>query len=244
MKPILKNNGVIIKTRDYKDNSKIITILTEEGMVDLILRGTNSMSSGNKKYTVTPSFVEFLMSKSNSISTFTEGFILDNFNNIKLDNNKSLINMAIIEKVVTFSTHIDNPKQFFDFCLLIFKLLDSTMYPNIVLNLFEIKLLYLIGIAPVLNHCLRCNSNTNLLLSINNGGTVCSKCSYQLGYDLNSSETELFKYLYLIKLEKIDEDFLKIVSNLNIKLDDIIDKYYEKHIDFHSKTKKIIKKVL
>ena len=85
MKPILKNNGVIIKTRDYKDNSKIITILTEEGMVDLILRGTNSMSSGNKKYTVTPSFVEFLMSKSNSISTFTEGFILDNFNNIKLE---------------------------------------------------------------------------------------------------------------------------------------------------------------
>ena len=36
MKPILKNNGVIIKTRDYKDNSKIITILTEEGMVMLL----------------------------------------------------------------------------------------------------------------------------------------------------------------------------------------------------------------
>ena len=78
-----------------QDNSKIITILTEEGMVDLILRGTNSMSSGNKKYTVTPSFVEFLMSKSNSISTFTEGFILDNFNNISAKQSKKESNCLV-----------------------------------------------------------------------------------------------------------------------------------------------------
>ena len=244
MKPILKSNGVIIKTRDYKDNSKIITILTEDGILDLILRGTNSMNSGNKKYTITPSYVEFLMSKSNSISTFTEGFILDNFNNIKLDNLKSLINMVIIEKILTFSSHIDNTKQFFDFCLSIFKLLNITQYPNIVLNIFEIKLLYLIGIAPVLNHCLVCNTDSSLLLSVNNGGTVCSKCSFQMGYDLNIDETEIFKYLYLIKIEKIDEEFLKIINDLKIKLDDVIDKYYDKHIDFRSKTKKIIKKVL
>ena len=244
MKPIQKSQGIILKTRDYKDNSKIITILTEDGMIDLILRGTNSMNSGNKKYTITPSFVEFLMSKSNTLSTFTEGFIIENYNNIKLDNYKSLINMVIVEKILTFSTHIDNLKQFFDFCLFLFKLLDTTSYPNVVLNLFEIKLLYLIGIAPVLNHCLMCNKNENLLFSINNGGTVCAKCSLQSGFDLNIDETELFKYLYLIKIDKIDEDFLKIVNDLNIKLDDIIDKYYDKHIDFRSKTKKIIKKVL
>ena len=244
MKPILKSHGVILKTRDYKDNSKIITILTEDGLIDLILRGTNSMNSGNKKYTITPTFVEFLMTKSSTISTFTEGFIIDNFNNIKLDNIKSLINMVIVEKILTFSSHIDNSKQFYDFCLRIFKLLDLTMFPNIVLNIFEIKLLYLIGIAPILNHCLICNDKTNLVFCVNSGGTVCSKCALQLGYDLNLDETELFKYLYLIKVDKIDEEFLKIIGNLNINLDNVIDKYYEKHIDFHNKTKKIIKKVI
>ena len=236
--------GIVVKNLDYQDNAQIVYILTKDELISVIIKGAKKIDSKTRPLAQIITKISGLRTKSSRISTFTEGFILDNFNNIKLDNNKSLINMAIIEKIVTFSTHIDNPKQFFDFCLLIFKLLDSTKYPSIVLNLFEIKLLYLIGIAPVLNHCLRCNSNTNLLLSINNGGTVCSKCAHQLGYNLNSSETELFKYLYLIKLEKIDEEFLKIVSNLNIKLDENIDKYYERHIDFHSKTKKIIKKVL
>ena len=244
MKPIIKSQGVIIKTRDYKDNSKIITILTEEGLLDLILRGTSAMNSGNKKYIIPPTYVEYLMSQSSTISTFTEGFVLDNFNNIKLDNQKSLISMAIIEKILTFVNYIDNSKQFYEFCLNILKLLDKTSFPKLILNIFEIKLLYLIGIAPTINYCIICNSKDNLLFSINNGGTVCSKCSNQVGFDLNKNETELFKYLYLIRNDKIDESFLKIINDLNINFDELIDKYYEKHIDFHSKTKKIIKKVL
>ena len=244
MKPILKSQGVIITTRDYKDNSKIITILTEEGLLDLILRGTSSMNSGNKKYTIPPTYVEFMMSKSSTISTFTEGFVLDNFNNIKLDNLKSLISMAIIEKILTFVNYIDNCKQFYEFCFNTLKLLDVTCYPKIVLNIFEIKLLYLIGIAPVINYRIMCNNKDNLLFSINNGGSVCSKCSNHVGFDLDENETEIFKYLYLIKFDKINDDFLKIISNININLEDLIDKYYEKHIDFYSKSKKIIKKVL
>lgn len=243
MKPISKTQGVIIKSKDYKENSKIITILTKDGLIDLILRGATSMNSGNKKYTIVPVLVDFLMTSSNQLNTFTEGYVLNNFTEIKSNMDKNFISMAILEKVLVFSSHIDNTVQFYDFVLKIFELLDNTKYSNLILNIFEIKLLYLLGIAPTINYCNVCNDTENLLFSISQGGTICNRCSNQYGFDLSIEETKVFKYLYLIKMDKIDEEFLKLVNDTNISLDNFIDRYYEKYMDFYSKTKKIIKKV-
>ena len=108
----------------------------------------------------------------------------------------------------------------------------------------EIKLLYLLGIAPTLNGCNKCAKKTNeLFLSINLGGTCCKDCIKDCGYDLDLNETKIFKYLYLIKLENIDEKFLKLIDDTNIDLSHFIDRYYEKYMDFYSKTKKVIKKI-
>ncbi len=244
MKPIIKNQGVIIKSKDYKDNSKIITILTKDGLIDVILKGVTSLNSGTKKYTIIPIYVEYLMASSKTISTFTEGYILNNYTNVKSDLNSNFICMSILEKINVFATHIDDMTTFYEFVLKIFDLLNNTKYPNVVLNIFEIKLLYLLGISPVINYCNNCNNTDDLVLSINQGGTICKKCALTLGFDLNINETQLFKYLYLIKINKIDEGFLELINKTRIKLDEFIDKYYEKYIDFYSKTKKIIKKVL
>lgn len=243
MKPIIKNQGVIIKTKDYKDSSKIITILTKEGLIDLILKGTTSMNSGNKKYTIPPVMVEFLMTSSTALGTFTEGYVLNNFTNVKLNLEKNFICMAILEKVITFSSHIDEIEQFYYFVIKTLEILNENEYSNIVLNIFEIKLLYLLGISPAINYCNICGEKNDLVMSLNQGGVICKKCANKHNFDLNINETELFKYLYLIKLDKIDEKFLEIIDSMKISLDHFIDKYYEKYIDFYSTTKKIIKKV-
>ena len=56
-------------------------------------------------------------------------------------------------------------------------------------------------------------------------------------------QIKIFKYLYLIKLEKIDNQFLSLIANTQIKFDDFIDQYYEKYIDFYSSAKKVLKKI-
>lgn len=242
MKPITKNQGVIIKTRDYKENSKIITILTKDGLLDLILKGVTNINSRTKKYTLLPLHLEFLMADG-KIPTFTEGFIINNYTKLKDDLNYSLISMAIIEKINAFVDYVNDVGLFYDFVVKIFDLLNKTKYPLVVLEIFEIKLLYLLGIAPLLNNCFKCLNNENLFLSLDNGCTLCKNCSIITKDDLNEEQTKKFKYLYLIKTNKIDEEFLELINNLNINLNTFIDQYYEKYIDFYSKTKKIIKKV-
>lgn len=244
MKKIIKTKGVILNSKPYKDNLKVLTVLCEDGIHSVLLKGSDKLNSGNKKYTIIPVEVEFMMTDSNNLPTFTEGYILNNYTNIKNDNNKSLISFAIIEKILAFSEHIDNHKLVYDFTINIFNLLDKFEQSRVILSLFEIKLLFLIGIAPILTKCIKCGkSNENLSLSIKLGGCCCPNCSVFEEYDLNNDETKIFKYLYLIKMDKIDNEFLTLIENTKIDFNKTIDKYYEKYMDFHNKTKKIIEKV-
>ncbi|MFR7881266.1 MAG: recombination protein O N-terminal domain-containing protein [Christensenellales bacterium] len=48
MKPVIKKRGIILNSKDYKDNFKLLTILTIDGPMHVILKGANKMSSGTK----------------------------------------------------------------------------------------------------------------------------------------------------------------------------------------------------
>ena len=95
MKELTKKKGIILTSKDYKENARLLTILTEDGLENAILRGANKINSKNKKFTIIPVEVEYVRTIS-TLATFTEGYITNNFINLKLDQNKSLIYLAIV----------------------------------------------------------------------------------------------------------------------------------------------------
>lgn len=245
MKTLIKKRGIILSSKDFKEDYKILNILTIDGLDHVILKGANKMNSGNKKYTIVPLEVDFLIAEGKNLSTFTEGYITQNFTNLKNVYEKNMIAQVIIEKVLTFTEHVLDHELLYNFVKKIFELLNQYDYHTVILEIFEIKLLYLLGIAPNLEGCCRCHKKTtNLLLSINLGGGCCIDCSYFTHCELDEEETQIFKYLYLIKLDKIDDIFLSLIANTHLNFDSFIDKYYEKYLDFRSIAKKILKKIV
>ena len=223
MKPVIKKRGIILNSKDYKDNFKLLTILTIDGPMNVILKGANKMNSGTKKYTIIPIEVDFLVSQGKTLSTFTEGYIINNYTNLKNSYDKNMISLVMIEKILAFCEHVFNYELFYNFVKKMFELLDKYDFNETILNIFEIKLLYLLGIAPNLNNCNRCQKiKTDLMLSITLGGCCCKECSNLIHCELTEEETKIFKYLYLIKLEKIDDNFLSLIANTQIKFDKII----------------------
>ncbi|MCM1259549.1 MAG: DNA repair protein RecO [Prevotella sp.] len=244
MKKLIKKKGIVITSRDYKENARMLTILTPDGLESAILRGANKISSKNKAFAIVPVEVEYITTAPTPLSTFTEGFILSNYTQIKMDPQKSLLFSGIAEKVLMFAENVDNKTQFYDFTYAVLQQLEITQHPHVVLNLFEIKLLYLLGISPILNQCMRCkNIENDYAFSVFFGGTICLDCAKRVGYQLDRDETKIFKYLYLIKMDKVDEVFLDLIAKSEVVLDETIDQYYEKYMDFTSKAKQIIKKV-
>lgn len=244
MKQLLKKKGIVLTSRDYKENARVLTILTSEGLESSILRGANKINSKNKAFSLSPVLIEYVSSNTVPLSTLTEGVTVNNYTNIKSDSKKCMYALALIEKVLAFTENIDNKPMFFNFVSSILEKLETTNYPDSILNLFEIKLMYLLGIAPIVNHCMICQKpKEQYVLSLKVAGVVCNDCKKNIEYELDENQTKVYQYLYLIKLEKVDENFLQLINKTNVNLSDWIDKYYERYIDFYSKTKKIIKKV-
>lgn len=245
MKQLQKKKGIVLTSKDYKENARLLTILTTDGLENTILRGANKINSKNKAFSIAPVMIDYVVSGAKPLSTLTEASIINNYTQIKLDVSKSVVVFAIVEKILNFTENIDDKTMFFHFLVTILEKLEMTQYPQIVLNLFEIKLMYLLGIAPILNHCMVCmKPHQNYVLSLKYAGTICESCCKYVEYELNESATRVYQYLYFIKLDKADEKFFNLIHQTQVNLEDWINQYYEKYIDFYSKAKKVIRKVL
>ena len=244
MKQIIKLEGLVLKTTDYKEEGVLATILTKNGINNSIIKGAKKMASGTRLLASPLTKLEFNATSTEGLNTLTEGIILDNYLSIKQNYNKITHAFPIIEKILTFAHQVTNNKTFYTFVNNIINMLKEDLDEFTILTLFEVKLTYLIGISPELKTCIRCGDTTNEgSFSIYQGGIICNKCNTLMPYDLNVEETKNLKLLYLIKLDKVNSEFIKIVKKDIKNINMVIDKHYEKHLDFKSKSKQVLRQM-
>ena len=83
--------GVIIKTTDYKENACKISVLTETGLIDLIVRGAKKINSKLAPLSQPLKRVQLFATFDKTLNTVTEGTIIDNYTNIKENQTKLLV---------------------------------------------------------------------------------------------------------------------------------------------------------
>lgn len=242
MERIEKRLGVVIKKSDYKENGHLITMLTPDGKETYIVRGSKKISSVTRNYVNLLTKMNFNCTTNMKLNTLTEASIITTYLNIQEDIDKLNVAMVILEKVNFFGEEITNHKLLYDFVCLILDTLNSTQYPYILLSLFEIKLLYLLGVSPELNKCVLCGNKEELRFSINNGGMICSN-HFSITPDLTNNEVAAMKLLYFVKPDKINEELLKLTSEYYLSISKVIDAFYLKYLEFNSKAKKIINQI-
>ena len=232
--------GVVLKTIDYQENSKIIYLLTNQGIKSAVVRGAKNLKSHTYSYAQPLVKIEFEIKKDRYIGA---NKILDNYNNIKLDYNKITYALRIIEICYTLGEHITDSKLFYSFTTEILDLINNNEVYDIYELIFKIKTLYLLGVAPVFTKCVSCSSKENLIgFSFNNGGMKCSDCVKQDDF-IYPKETVLeIKTIYLRKLNEL---ILLIKDNkLKYNYDKIsrfLELYYEQYLGFVSKVNKVLK---
>ena len=245
MSQIQKAQGIIIKKIDYKENANLITLLTKEGKVSLIVRGAKKINSVMRNYTNLFSVIDYNATANLSLNTLTEATVVNSFVNIMSDMDKLNVGMVILEKINIFSDEIINKELFYDFIKLIFDKLNNTEYPYSLMCLFDLKLLYLLGVSPEFRECVICGNKDieDGKFSVENGGVICNK--HLINYvNLDDVETKALKLIYYIKPDKIDDEFLKLIKDYEQNIMKTIDSFYERHLDFHSKAKKIMKTII
>jgi len=233
--------GIIIKTQKYKEDSKIIHVITKNGLVCALGRGCLKIKS--KNFYILQEITKIAIDlhvKSNSFNIIKSTKLLDNYSTIKLDSKKLETVLEILEITNVFSEHITDYITFYIFLNDILDKIKNSINTNLYKLIFKIKMLYLLGIAPEFSSCINCGKKNNLIgFDFESGGMKCEECfdiKKMLKYDIFVN----FKTLYLTKLYDIKDEIN--IDNFD-ECDNFVDSYYEKYLGYNIKTSNIFKKI-
>ncbi len=228
--------GIVLKKINYKEHSKIVYLYTKDGLVSVLIHGSNKISSPYLKFGELLNHEKLNITGKN-LKVLKDGELLKDFRQIKKDIVKYTYMTHVLEIIYYFSSHEHDHEKLFNFLL---KIIDSVETNEIYIPyiyMLELKLLYLLGVNPEFNACITCGLNTNLKFSVEAGGMLChehfdGKKTYE---DLVVNAMKQLYYYDLQEPSKISFDE-KTIKNLRLLIDD----YYEYHLNYKSNSRKLL----
>ena len=139
--------GFVIDEKSYKETSKILNIITNEGLkIGVISKGCKKIKSNLRSASQKFTFANFVISyKENGLSTLISADIINPFLNIKKDIEKiSYVNFIsdLTNQVIKQS----NNKNIYDILISSILKIEEGYDPVIISNILEIKYLDFLGI--------------------------------------------------------------------------------------------------
>ncbi|WP_127533018.1 DNA repair protein RecO [Paenibacillus kobensis] len=204
--------AIIIRSMDYGEGNKIVTLLTEGGgKAGVIIRGAKKARSRHGSLAQPFTYGEFIYFKGSGggLGTLNHGEIMASHHLLreKLD----LAAYASYAAELTDRTLQDDEADPFLYGQLkaCFESLEAGKDPQIVSHLFEMKILQRAGYDPQLDECISCESqDAPFMLSVGSGGVLCRRCAHRDPYAIRLSEgtlkvLRLFRRLDLWRLGNV-----------------------------------------
>ncbi|MFB4166505.1 DNA repair protein RecO [Virgibacillus sp. JSM 102003] len=239
-----KMRGIVIKTQDYSESHKIVTIYSNKlGKISAIARGAKKPKS--RMAAVTQPFIlgEFFIYVNSGLSTIQQGDVVDSLRFIREDIIKTAYAAYIVEltdKLVD-SNLPDNYlfEQLYQTLSWIAEHDDADA--EIPMMMYELKLFAKGGFAPTVSNCVSCGrKDTPLYFSIAEGGLLCSRCNHidSEAIMLPDNVAKLLHIFMSVELERVGTISVKS-ANKNL-LRRLIDAYYEQYGGYYLKSKRFL----
>jgi|SRR5690625_116602 len=207
-----KITGIIYKTQEYKETSKLLFVYTNKGKVTLNARGSQRINSNDRILSQYLNLIEFEYSVFKDFMNLYNGKLINDYKEIKNEYNnvKSVsLMLELIDKIIIDN---DNNEQIYN---MLISALNSKNYKYVSLS-FSLKLLYYLGYGLNLKP-----DNKNVTgISIVKGGLVYEGENYYNDLDIKNS-------IDLLKLTHYKFNDLNKLNNIDIKeIESFIYKYY------------------
>ncbi|MCH5166466.1 MAG: DNA repair protein RecO [Erysipelotrichales bacterium] len=236
--------GVVVNETPFRENSKILNILTKEGIIGVISKGCKNIKSPLRLISSKLTYAEFtIIYNESGLSTLKEGTILNNFTHIRTE--PSLIPYS------TFVYITDLVKQVIKQCsnetiyniyISTVKKIEEGLNPIVLMNILEIKMLDYLGCPIELNACVKCGSTKNIItINPDIGGYICSSChTNEIIYD--EKTRKMLRMYYLVDIDSIKE--LKINDYVIDNINNFLTTYYDRYTGIYIHTKKFLESTL
>ena len=225
--------GIVLKTQDYKDSDKLLTILTlEKGKILVKARGIKKPKSKFKAFCQSFCFADFELVASNGGFILTGVNEIENFYNLTTDIDKFNYAFCVLELLDKIC--VEN-QQYVKVFIDALKCLQQMSYSELDCRMcfikFLINVLYYEGFNLNLNKCRCCKTPliSSLYFNFNKGEILCSACKTFDSVELEKSVFSTLKIvsdcsydkLHTVKIKEniLDKTLSMLVKNVHYKYD-------------------------
>lgn len=234
--------GIIASSVNYGETSKIVNILTKEGMIGAIAKGAKNIKSPLRSFTVNFTYGSFyLYYNDNKLSTLKSADIICEFKNIK----KDIILISYMSFLIDLATQVmkqNNDEEIYNLLVTTLYKIDEGLNPMIMTNILELKYLDYLGVGFDFNTCCKCGKKSNIVtIDPDAGGYICKNCyTNEIIYD--SKTLKMLRMYYLVDIKSISE--LKISDNVVKNINYFVNTYYDRYTGLYLKSKKFLNELV
>ena len=175
---LVRAEGIVLRGMDYGENNKIITVLTKSsGKPGILVRGAKKVKSRHSSLAQPFTYGEFQYFRNKGLGTLNHGEIIESHHVLRTGLELSAY-AAYAAELTDRTLQDDEPSGFhFEQLKACFAALQAGKDPQIVVHLYEMRILELSGYLPELEECIQCGNRIGpFKLSCQSGGILCSRC--------------------------------------------------------------------
>lgn len=240
-----KIEGIVIKTKDYKEKDKLVWIFTREyGKVTLIANGAKKSVSHLAACTQPLTYGLYMFQLRNGLSTLKSGEVLNNLNGIKRDLYKTASASYLLELVDKSIYDREVQPYVYEWSVQLMHRLDEGEDAEILLRIFEMKMTDVFGVKPNVTGCVQCGRGQNLVgFSTLQGGFLCESC-LPVTKDGKAYPISVLKLLYLFSWIAPEQ-----IGNISVRpetkkwLKEIMYHYLDVHTGIFFKSRKFLEEL-
>ncbi|XMB87307.1 DNA repair protein RecO [Mycoplasmatota bacterium WC44] len=228
--------GIVIRSIDYSDSSKIIYLITESGIESLLVKGARKIKSNLRQLCQSITKISYNKSNSKKLPVLFSGDIEKVYFNTKQDLEKSTYVYHLFEIIYKLSNEIDFP-TLYKFLELVLDKINSGEDVELIAFVFELKFLYLLGLNPVFSKCADCDATDVVGFDVYRGGMVCA--NHRTEYTI--SDRDVILGLYKLYFQDVNQDIDYEINKRIIRK--LLDEYYNFYMNFNSKSREMLKNI-
>ncbi|MFY4774891.1 DNA repair protein RecO [Metabacillus sp. RGM 3146] len=240
-----KCEGIVIRTNNYGETNKIVTLYTRElGKVGLMARGAKKPNSRLAASTQPFTYGMFMFQKSSGLGSMQQAETIDSMRAIREDIFLTAYASYTAELLDKGTENLQTNPFLFELFYQTLHYLGEGLDPEILVRIFEVKMLSVLGLHPSLDSCAVCgNKEGTFHFSIREGGFICHRCFDKDPYRFAISPTavKLLRLFYYFDLNRLGQISVKPETKLELKK--VIEAYYDEYSGLFLKSKKFLDQV-
>lgn len=242
---IQKAEGIVLKTFNFRETSKIAIFYTREfGKINGLLKG---IRKDPKKFITslepaTLNDLVFYSSRSSNLHLVGHCDLIKDFPELRTDLKKSLSVSYCLDLVNLIMPPEDKNEGVFKLLLLFINELAASCDPERLVNIFRIKILSLSGFKPHLDSCVACDSLIKEKANFSNrlGGLICAACSTKDRYATPILKGTIASIIHIEKTDWGEGLRLGISPVIRRELNSILNNFLTFHLEKPLKSSKFI----